>query len=338
MQIKSARIKSYRTWRVDESYISQIAKQRREKIQMFAKLKSEGCSTNTALEAINTKRSTLFAWKKLYREQGAQGLNPKSTRPKTVRKPLWGRALEKLVFKLRKKHPYWGKEKIHRLLKRDHGVKSVSVSTVGRIIMKLVSLNKILPVAMVTGKKTVKKKRIFNKHAKRWKYGMKSIKPGELVQVDHMTVYSNSQNIKHFKAVCPVSKIMIANVYRSASSRNAKNFLGKLMAELPFSLTSIQVDGGSEFMKEFEQACEELNIALFVLPPRSPKYNGNVERANGSTREEFYSQYRGPFDIGSIRGKLKQYQRMYNSYRPHQALDYLTPFEYSKLKFQIEAA
>ena len=55
-----------------------------------------------------------------------------------------------------------------------------------------------------------------------------------------------------------------------------------LAARMPFGLRAVQVDGGSEFMAEFEQACLDRGIALFVLPPRSPKLNGHVERANGT--------------------------------------------------------
>ena len=36
-----------------------------------------------------------------------------------------------------------------------------------------------------------------------------------------------------------------------------------------------------EFMKHFENGCEENNIPLYVLPPRSPKYNGRVENEVG---------------------------------------------------------
>ncbi|MGI9214863.1 MAG: hypothetical protein ACR2HS_04275 [Gammaproteobacteria bacterium] len=39
----------------------------------------------------------------------------------------------------------------------------------------------------------------------------------------------------------------------------------------PFKISSIQVDGGSEFMKDFERLCQEKSIDLFVLPPKSPK-------------------------------------------------------------------
>ena len=51
----------------------------------------------------------------------------------------------------------------------------------------------------------------------------------------------------------------------------------KLVAESPFRITSIQVDGGSEFMAEFEQEAQKLGITLYVLPPKRPQYNGGVE-------------------------------------------------------------
>ncbi|MDR3285668.1 MAG: hypothetical protein LBS83_03225 [Holosporales bacterium] len=43
-------------------------------------------------------------------------------------------------------------------------------------------------------------------------------------------------------------------------------------------------------MLEFEEACEEQRIPLFVLPPAKPKYNGGVERSNIIFREEFYNR------------------------------------------------
>ena len=337
MQIKSARVVSYRSIRVDETIECKKAHERFKKLTLYEKLRDSGCTEYVALEAIETTRSTLFLWKKRYREDGLRGLVVKSRRPHNTRGPTWDKALRHKVYTLRKQYPFFGKEKIHRLLVRDHGYKQLSVSMVGRILSKLVSLNRILPVSMVTGKNKPKKKRVFNKHAKRWKYGMKSKKPGDLVQVDHMSVTSNSKTIKHFKACCPNSKIMISQVYGNATSKTARSFLEKMIAEMPFEISSIQVDGGSEFMKDFEQACEELKIPLFVLPPRSPKYNGVVERTNGVTRDEFYSQYRNVFDLSEIRVHLQKYQEQYNNFRPHQSLDYLTPAEYIKSYIQKEA-
>ena len=38
-----------------------------------------------------------------------------------------------------------------------------------------------------------------------------------------------------------------------------------LRQKAPFTIESIQVDGGSEFMKEFEEDCQEFNIPLFSM-------------------------------------------------------------------------
>ena len=63
---------------------------------------------------------------------------------------------------------------------------SVPIARVGRIISDLIAKNKVKSVAFVTGKKVSIKKRKFNKHGKKWKYGMKSKQPGEMVQLDNI--------------------------------------------------------------------------------------------------------------------------------------------------------
>ena len=63
---------------------------------------------------------------------------------------------------------------------------------------------------------------------------MNSKQPGEMIQLDHMTVYSNSAYIKHFKAICPITKIMVSNVYSNAKSTTAAKFLEKMIDNFPF--------------------------------------------------------------------------------------------------------
>jgi hypothetical protein len=55
-----------------------------------------------------------------------------------------------------------------------------------------------------------------------------------------------------------------------------------------------------------ESACKELNIALFVLLPKNPKYNGVIERGNRIFREEFYARCDILADsVGAIKAELK---------------------------------
>ena len=104
------------------------------------------------------------------------------------------------------------------------------------------------------------------------------------------------------------------------------------METAPYPIRSIQVDGGSEFMAGFETECARLSIPLIVLPLSKPKYNGGIERANRTFREDFYDAPSIPADsIGALRFDLKNAVQNYNSYRPHSALDGQTPIEYLRI-------
>lgn len=86
------------------------------------------------------------------------------------------------------------------------------------------------------------------------------------------------RTVKHFDAYDVFAKWTVAKPYAHATAANAADFLEKVAAEMPWPIKAIQIDGGSEFMAEFETTCQEKEIPLYVLPPRSPKLNGAVER------------------------------------------------------------
>jgi len=91
------------------------------------------------------------------------------------------------------------------------------------------------------------------------------------------------------------------------------------------------VDGGSESRDEFEQACANKNIPLYVLPPKKPQWNGNVERGNRTMREDFYDRPNILANtITELRKELTSAVHKYNTYRPHQNLKGLTPWEYTQ--------
>ena len=143
-----------------------------------------------------------------------------------------------------------------------------------------------------------------------------------------MTAHFPGFVVKSFKAVCPITGWTVMRAYSRATARNAADFLHHLQRDAPFKILSVQVDRGSEFMGEFEQTCHQRGIEHYVLKPRSPKYNGCVERANGTVRTEFYNTYRGPLTIAAINRELVAYQRHYNHYRPHDGIDLETPMAY----------
>jgi putative transposase len=271
-------------------------------------------------------RATYYRLKKALSIYGIHGLEKQSRRPRIFRKSKIPKTTIEAVLDIRRKNPTYGKEKISIILKRDFSI-NLGVSSVGRLIKGFVKNGLIIPSYARIRKR---QKRLFKTHAKPWKYGIKIKEPGQMVQIDHMVVTKNQLHFKHFQAWDPYTKFLIAEVYSDATSISAKKFLAKLMQALPFKIKSIQVDGGSEFMAHFEQACADNNINLFVLPPKRPQYNGGVERANRTMREEFYGDHRVFADsLGAMRLALSSAISKYNSYRPHHSLGGLTPLQYT---------
>ena len=116
------------------------------------------------------------------------------------------------------------------------------------------------------GRVKPKRRRQFTHHARRWQHGMKAEKPGQLIQLDHMTVhFTEGVSLKEFKATCPITGFTVMRAYRSASSLNARQFLHALIEQLPYPLLSVQVDGGSEVHGRIRtQACKDLTLPLYA--------------------------------------------------------------------------
>ena len=88
-------------------------------------------------------------------------------------------------------------------------------------------------------------------------------------------------------------------------------------------------------MAEFEAECQAEGIALWVLPPHSPKLNGHVERMNRTFREEWWECYEGETDVPTMQGAGREGEEVYNAIRPHLALGMRTPVEFLAEQFGI---
>jgi len=307
--------------------LSDYAKFRLTTIEHYKVLRQKNFTENEALSFLNVKRATLFRWLKQYKKEKTRSLEKKSTRPKNLRiSKIINHELVSHILKIRQENPSFGKEKIKKKL-NDMNI-FVSSSTVGRILSILFKRGVIYKIPLKNKKYSDARKRIKKRYAQR----IPKIKPekiGQLIQIDHMVINNvYGQSIKEFRATCPITKITFSEIYTSANAKNGKDFLEKLIEKLDFKITSIQVDGGGEFMAEFEDYCKEMGIKLYVLPPRSPKMNGVVERTNQTYRYEFWNTWDIPPEFDEISVMLKEFEYYYNYIRPHQSLNYLTPVEY----------
>jgi hypothetical protein len=90
---------------------------------------------------------------------------------------------------------------------------------------------------------------------------------------------------------------------RPRQRRKHDPLLDKLIAEAPFPVRQIQVDGGAEFRAEFEAHCRARNLELFVLPPKRSDLNGAVERAQSTRRYEFCGCFDPPDRLERLNNK-----------------------------------
>ena len=162
-------------------------------------------------------------------------------------------------------------------------------------------------------------------HARRWKPRDKHAG----VQFDHMTTHIDGKTFKEFRAVRPVTRRQRAKVCSSATAHTAKAFLGEAAERL--DIRAVQVDGGSEFMAEFEDGCKERGLELLVLPPRSPELNGIVERANRTVRIECWSQCRDDLACAAMNAALGRCLDYCNNWRRHRSLGMKTPAEFATM-------
>jgi putative transposase len=267
-------------------------------------------------------RETFYVWRRRYQPQRLTSLEARSCRPKHTRPRTWTEREVQAVQALRAAHPCWGKDKLQRLLPADV---QLSVSKVGRILSSLQARGQLVEPPRRT---TTRQPAAPRPYAQRKPKDYQATTPGDLVQIDTLEVHPQAGAVlKHFSAIDVISRQSVLELASAATATLALRILDAL-ARLPFPVRAIQIDGGSEFKGAFEAACQERGIPLYVLPPRSPKLNGHVERSQRTHTEEFYECTTAAPTLAALRPALAEWEQVYNTVRPHQALGYLTPQQF----------
>jgi putative transposase len=177
---------------IDAKTPSIVATIRYDALRRFHEARRHGLGAAKAARVVGVSRASLYRW--------AKRLEPRSRRPRRLRKPLWTSALVRAIEELRAANPMWGKRKLAVLLRRE-GVR-VSISTVGRILRKLMDKGVVTPVPTLRRRPAGGRFRLMaHGHARRLPKGMKPTRPGEIVQIDTLFVtLSPGRALKHFTA------------------------------------------------------------------------------------------------------------------------------------------
>lgn len=283
------------------------------------------------LDAFPVKRSTLFLWKKQFREGGQkpESLNEKSRAPHKKRKRLWPEAVLAEIKHLREEHPNLGKDKIYSLLKRfcqKNQLPYPSPSTIGRLIKDLGGLRMFPRKVSHFGKvKPLKLQKVLRKPK-----NFKAEYPGHLVALDTVErfIHGLRRYVITFEDVHTRFSFAWSTV--SHASRAAKEFFSYCQMVFPYSFTFILTDNGSEFKKHFNRELNQLHLDHYHTYPRTPKMNAHLERFNRTIQEEFVNFHSGLLtEPTKFNYELMQWLIWYNTERPHCAFqNRLSPLQF----------
>ncbi len=242
----------------------------------------------------------------LYRRRKRPEL--RSRRPRKLCRPRWRAALAERSEALREDNPVWGKGKLgppapaeghavsdstveqHRRAAPSgstvgqHRRAAPSGSTVGRIPARLVRRD-CLPPVTVFRRPPGRTRRARRPYVRRLRGALPAkapAKPCRSTPSRSPCCRAKPANTSPLWTATPAGAAGMAA--SQAASASAARFLHKLVPSAPFPIRAGQVDGGSEFHKHFENACQQHRIALYVLPPRSPQLNSpqlNSPQLNG---------------------------------------------------------
>ena len=287
---------------------------------------------------MNVSRSTVFGWKKRFKDSGGNVLSlaPRSRDPKNRRQREIDPQQAAFIRKYRIQRPGIGKMTVQSELRRyceERGLKAVSESTVGRVIADLKAAGRLpgrgVRHVVVNGNGYLYCKKGISRRKKIRRNGYQPQEPGDLVQMDSLRVFHDKIKRYIITAVDLKGRFGFAYTYDKLNSRNASDFLDKLIEVAPFEIGHIQTDNGNEFDKDFAIAIRDSPIQHFHNYPRHPQSNGHIERFNGTIRSQFLRHYQGDIEnTASLNRDLIDYLIWYNFTKPHCGLGKLSPMEY----------
>jgi len=305
--------------------LSKTAKQRLKWIDYY---QTHGNNARLTARHFGIAHRSFYRYYNRFQQQGLSGLESRSCRPQTVRRPTTPQPVIALVKQLRQSNPEYSKYKLAVILKRDHGY-SLSPSTIGRIITRY---NLFFPSPIKPKRHPA---RLKSAQRVRKPKHLAIAKPGDLIEFDVKHLPNLGSKRYAFTAVDVVSKQAVIHVASTISSRQAAVAWAKTTTKLGLP-KNLVTDNGSENMGAFEQLLDSQSTTHYWARVRTPKDKPVVERFIGSLERECIQWGGVATDLADQQQIIDSWLTKYHDYRPHQSLNYLTPNEYqAKLKEEV---
>ncbi len=263
---------------------------------------------------------SLKYWIANYKEFGMDGLENKSTRPKT--KP---------------------RETPIRIKERIIEIRNDKKQCAKKIFWDLEDEN--IHIHLNTISKIIKNEGLTRKYRTRkikYNYVRIPLRKGELVEIDVKFVPDRIDGKRYyqFTAIDCASRWRYMQVYQDIDNASAIEFLEELMSVVDFKIEAVKTDNGSIFtnrytgynkstdplnpkLHAFDILCNELGIPHYLIDPGKPQQNSFVERSHRTDQQTFYEQ--STFQsFEELKYKLRLWNMYYNDMK-HCGLNGKTP-------------
>lgn len=150
--------------------------------------------------------------------------------------------------------------------------------------------------------------------------------PNQMWSMDFMSdsLY-DGRRVKIFNVIEDYNRQALAiEADTSMTSKRITEILDRLIEKYGKPV-AIRTDNGPEFMSHiFMDWCHRRRIQQQFIQPGKPVQNSLIERFNGSYRKEVLDAYVF-YTLNELRLVTENWMKEYNTYRPHESLNGLTP-------------
>jgi putative transposase len=227
------------------------------------------------------------------------------------------------VRAVREADPGYSAKKIRPILLRERA-SGPSTATLGRLIAR-----ENLFFRPDTKRHTKRSKTAQTAHERlRKPSNLKADGARQIIEFDMQHGYLLGEKHSAFCAIDPYRKAAVIPTACSPSSRNATAAPQKAVARFGKSITVVN-DNGSENMKDAQDYLTSRHSTQYWTRPKSPKEKPFVERLIGTLQRECLDYHYEPMNVGELTEIVDAWLDKYHFYRPHEALNFLTPAEFS---------
>ena len=280
-----------------------------------------------ACRRLGVSRKTYYKWRQRFAETRGdrQALLDRSRRPhrphRTVKKRLRRR-----ILRLRQR-THLGPARLRALLLAAHVRHVPSTATIAKILRQ----------AGLTRRRRAK--------PKRYRRTFVVPRPGDLLQLDVKFVpyLVEGRRLYQYTAIDCCTRLRVVSFSEEMTNSTSKAFVQLALSTFPFPVRMVQTDNDSTFTHwytagpktpldrpvrkhPFTLMCEQFGASHRLIPPRTPRLNGRVERSHQTDDQEFYNLRRYA-TRRELELAFRRWLHHYNHTRLHMGLGGRTPLE-----------